>query len=420
MDINQSLQPIVASLVEGLKVSLEQELREQVNREVVEKIANTELGEIVQSVVTTQLESRLAKFNFEATTKEQLELILARLSKQINETVVTEANKQLLDSVNRRVAAIDLPTMINSMVINKLDHMITADAFPPSSIKHTSINFSGLTLTGDQIKGGIIENFGSTGIDDRTTNVQLTLMDHASAFEGPLWAPEIRAKGDLYVEGDLTADGDIVGNGADRLVEKTSVKVRESLNTELFDSYSSLIFRKITTDGIDLNRLTQNGREVINNNQLGYHITDSNLQRVGLVRDLQTAGETLLCDTVYVSGKRVGINTIDPGSTLTIWDEEVEIVANKRQQDTGYIGTSRRQNLILGSNNRDNIVLDPEGRVHIKQLMINKVPMSSAPVVPGYESTAGDIVWNEQPAPGQPIGWVCLGATRWAGFGRIE
>jgi hypothetical protein len=130
MDINQSLQPIVASLVEGLKVSLEQELREQVNREVVEKIANTELGEIVQSVVTTQLESRLAKFNFEATTKEQLELILARLSKQINETVVTEANKQLLDSVNRRVAAIDLPTMINSMVINKLDHMITADAFP--------------------------------------------------------------------------------------------------------------------------------------------------------------------------------------------------------------------------------------------------------------------------------------------------
>jgi hypothetical protein len=277
-----------------------------------------------------------------------------------------------------------------------------------------------LTLTGDQIKGGIIENFGSTGIDDRTTNVQLTLMDHASAFEGPLWAPEIRAKGDLYVEGDLTADGDIVGNGADRLVEKTSVKVRESLNTELFDSYSSLIFRKITTDGIDLNRLTQNGREVINNNQLGYHITDSNLQRVGLVRDLQTAGETLLCDTVYVSGKRVGINTIDPGSTLTIWDEEVEIVANKRQQDTGYIGTSRRQNLILGSNNRDNIVLDPEGRVHIKQLMINKVPMSSAPVVPGYESTAGDIVWNEQPAPGQPIGWVCLGATRWAGFGRIE
>lgn len=420
MDINQSLQPIVATLIEGLKVELEQELREQVNREVVEKIANTELTDIIQNIVASELEQRLINFNFEQTTRDQLELIVIRLTKQINEHVATEANRQLLDGVNKKLVSLDLPGLINNMVFNKIDHMVQGNAFPERSIPYASINFTGFTLTGDQIKGGIIEGFGSTGIDDRTTNIQLTLMDHASAFEGPLWAPEIRAKGALFVEGDLTADGDIIGSGVDRLIEKSAVKVRESLNAELFDSYSSLIFRKITTDGVDLNKLTQNGREVINGNQLGYHITDSNLQRVGLVRDLQTAGETLLCDTVYVSGKRVGINTIDPSSALSVWDEEVEIVTSKRQQDVGYFGTNRRQNLILGSNNRDNIVLDHEGNVHVKQLVVNKVSMSSAPIVPNYEGRAGEIVWNEQPAHGQPIGWVCLGSTRWAGFGKIE
>lgn len=420
MDINQNLQPIVASLIEGLKVNLEQEVRDQVNKEVVGKIANTELSEIIQTIVTAQLEQRLAKFNFEATTKEQLDLIVTRLSKQISENVAAEANKQLLNGVNSKLASIDLPGIINNMVVNKLEHMVHGGSFPERSIPLASINLTGLTLSGDQIKGGIIEGFGSTGIDDRTTNIQLTLMDHASAFEGPLWAPEIRAKGALFVEGDLTADGDITGSGVDRLIEKSAVRVRETLNAELFDSYSNLIFRKITTDGVDLDKLTQNGREVIKGSQLGYHITDSNLQRLGLVRDLQTAGETLLCDTVYVSGKRVGINTIDPSSALSIWDEEIEIVASKRQQDVGYLGTTRRQNLIVGSNSRDNIVLDPDGNVQIKKLVVNKVSMSSSPVVPNYESTIGTIVWNEQPANGQPIGWVCLGATRWAGFGKIE
>ena len=46
--------------------------------------------------------------------------------------------------------------------------------------------------------------------------------------------------------------------------------------------------------------------------------------------------------------------------------------------------------------------------------------MSSAATIPNYEDITGTIVWNESPMQGAPIGWVCLGGTRWAKFGEIN
>jgi len=422
MDINQSLQPIVANLIEGLKISLEQELREQVSKEVVEKVANTELGTIVQDIVTNQLESRLTKFNFEATTKEQLDLILARITKQINANVIDVANKQIADELAKKIASIDINTALGQMVKSKFDHMIGSQSFPEQSIPHTSINFNGIKFTGDNIRGGIIEDFGSTGIEDRSTHVQMTIMDHAVAFESAVFAPELQVKGNMCVDGELLLRGTI----SDRspalvdLVARTTQSVKANLDGQLFEGYSQLVHNKIKETGIDLNTITQDGKEIIKGNQLGYHITDSNLQRLGLVKDLQTQGETLLCDTLYTSSNRVGINTIDPTATLSIWDQEVEIVVNKLQQDTGYIGSARRQTIVLGSNNQKNLTLTPDGIVQVSSLLVGKVNMTSNFTVPNSEGEYGHIVWNENPSPGAYIGWVCLGSSRWAGFGKIE
>jgi hypothetical protein len=138
------------------------------------------------------------------------------------------------------------------------------------------------------------------------------------------------------------------------------------------------------------------------------------------VNDLQTSGENLLVDTLYITSKRVGINTIEPSWALSIWDEEVELAFSKRSQDTAYINTPRNQTLVLGSNNRQNLVLNPDGSVDIDNLRVGNVPMSSATAIPNYNSITGTIVWNESPGPGGAVGWVCLGGTRWAKFGIIE
>jgi hypothetical protein len=50
-----------------------------------------------------------------------------------------------------------------------------------------------------------LKNFGSTGIDDRATQVQMTLMDQAVAFERAVWTPSAIIKGKLTVEGELSS-----------------------------------------------------------------------------------------------------------------------------------------------------------------------------------------------------------------------
>jgi hypothetical protein len=422
MDINEQLQPIVASIIDSLKGTIEAELRDQISNEIVAKIANTEFDSVVQRLVEQQIRTRLDQFNFVSTSDEQLQKIIAQLTDQINKNLVTTANQQISSYINQKLAAVDLSTVVSGLVQNKISGLLQNQQFPEKSISHTSVDFSGLRLTGDQIQGGIITNFGSTGIEDLSTKVQMTLMDQATAFEGPVWAPSVKVKGDVSLDGRLIINGEVAADaqGFIKLVEQTSQAVKTLLTDDLFLGFSDIIFKKMQTDGIDLDKITQDGKEVIKGNQLGYHIIDTNIRRLGIVNDLQTSGENLLSDTLYVTKGRIGVNTIDPGAALAVWDQEVEVTVSKQSQDTGYVGTPRSQRLILGSNNKQNIILETDGSVEIENLRVGNVPMSSASVIPNYPSITGTIVWNESPQPGGPVGWICLGATRWAKFGTIE
>jgi hypothetical protein len=420
MDINQQLQPIVTSLLDSLKGSIEAELRNKISDEVVKTIANTEVTAIVERIITQRLNERVAEFNIEAKTKQQLEQTLTQITNQLSTSLAKSANEQITAEIARRVAVMDIGPIIQSIVENKINNLVQTGAFGKESIDHSSINFKGFKFSGDVVKGGIIENFGSTGIDDRATQVQMTLMDQAVAFEKAVWTPSAIIKGKLTVEGDLVVLGDIDSNSpaANTLADMAVEKIKA--DTELLELHSDAMLASIGQKGIDLKRITQDGREIINGNQLGYHITDSNLQRVGMLRDLQTQGEALLSDTLYVTGKRVGINTIEPSAVFVIWDEEIELVITKHSSDTGYIGMPRFQRLVLGANNKDNLILDTDGSVEIENLRVGNTPMSSATAAPDYNAITGTIVWNENPAQGGPVGWICLGATRWAKFGIIE
>ena len=420
MDINQQLQPVVTSLLDSLKGSIEAELRNKISDEVVKTIANTEVNIIVERIITQRLNERVAEFNIETKTRQQLEQTLTQITNQLSTSLAKSANEQITAEVARRVAVMDIGPIIQGIVENKINNLVQTGAFGKESIDHSSINFKGFKFSGDVVKGGIIENFGSTGIDDRATQVQMTLMDQAVAFEKAVWTPSAIIKGKLTVEGDLVVLGNIDSNSpaANTLANMAVEKIKA--DTELLELHSDTMLASIGKKGIDLKRITQDGREIVNGNQLGYQITDSNLQRVGMLRDLQTQGEAILSDTLYVTGKRVGINTIEPSAVFVVWDEEVELVITKHSSDTGYIGMPRFQRLVLGANNKDNLILDTDGSVEIENLRVGNTPMSSATAIPDYNAITGTIVWNENPAQGGPVGWICLGATRWAKFGIIE
>jgi hypothetical protein len=422
MDINASIQPIIASMVNDLKATMQKELKEQVSADVVKTLATTELTSIITGLITNQIQARVDKFDFNKVSELELQKIVQALTNQINKTLTDSANAQISNYIKQRLVQVDLHDSIQQVIRTSLGDTLTAGSFPEASIPHTSVDFKGFKITGDSVKGGIIGNFGSTGIEDRASRVALTLMDQASAFEGPIWAPSALIKGNITIDGTLIVNGDIATDTPvfDKLIDHTCQQVRDNLNTELFDGFSHTIFDKIREQGLDLNKITQNSKEVVNGNRLGYHIVDTNIQRVGVLNDLQTSGENLFVDTLYVTSRRVGINTMEPSWALTVWDEEIELAFSKKSQDTAYINTPRNQRLILGSNNKQNLILNPDGSVDVDNLRVGNVPMSSATAIPNYNAITGTIVWNESPAAGGPIGWVCLGATRWAKFGIIE
>ena len=353
------------------------------------------------------------------------------LVKEITERVIAETQKQILADVQDAIARFDIKSAINEQVRQHLSSSVQNMTFPQASIPATAINFKDFKFSGDVLEGGIVSKFGSTGIEDLATKIQMTVMDHALVCEQGLHTPSIAIKGNAVIDNDLTVKGNLIIDGViptestvfqklvEHSTEKTSKKIKEDLDATWFLKYSGLVEEKIQENGLDLDRITQGGKEVIFGPTLGYHIVDSNLKRVGQLTDLQTLGDTYLSETVWVAGKRLGINTMEPSATFVVWDEEVEMIVCKKSKDHGYIGTPRRQNLILGSNNHDNIVLDVEGRTTIKHLRIGGNPISSEPSQPKMQSVKGHVVFNSEPAIGQPVGWVCLGESRWAEFGKI-
>lgn len=422
MDINQQLQPIVASLIDGLKANLEQELHDKISAEVVQSIAKAEIQSLVTKQIQEQIAQRLSSFDFSGVGQAQVDKVMTQVTDSVTKSMSALANKQVTDYISTKLGQIDLNTIVSTIVDNRVAQMVKTQQFPEQSIPLASINLTGFAISGDQVKGGIIEQFGSIGIEDRATHIQMTLMDHATAFEGPIWAPSAIVKGNLTVEGTLQIKGDVDADTTlfTKLVTAAGEIVKADLNTELFTGFSNIIFNKIQVEGLDLDRITQGGKDVVKGNQLGYHIVDTNIQRLGIVRDFQTQGENLLSGTLYVTNGRIGVNTTEPSSALAVWDEEVEITASKRSQDRGFVGTIRRQELVLGSNGKENIVLDVEGGTRVKTLTIDNVHMSSSRSTPNFEGKHGQIIWSETPELGNPIGWVCLGGARWAKFGRLE
>ena len=127
----------------------------------------------------------------------------------------------------------------------------------------------------------------------------------------------------------------------------------------------------------------------------------------------------MLDSTLYVSQKRVGINTLEPSYALTVWDGEIEVAINKINQQRAFVGTHRPIAVTLGSNSKDNISLDIDGSVTINDLRLGAVPIGTASSIPNWEGRSGEILFNDSPQVGQPIGWVCLGGHRWGTFGLV-
>jgi hypothetical protein len=421
MDIDQHVNQIVQNLVAEITTKVQQQAAAAVDAKISEILSAIDTTAVLAEQLNRKIEERLSRLPIDAKT------IQAELTTRVN-TLATDLASQVqnksiqiaTDAIQQQVNAVNFQELCQSALIATIQ--ANKFVFPNDSVPASAVDVAGLRLSGENITGGIIKDFGSTGIDDKATACQLSIFDDVTVIENNLLIKDLTVKGTATIEGDLVVTGRVPEDSSMflNLVDSVSLQVKNALNHDVFSGFSDLVFKQIRENGLDLNKITLNGTEIVNGGNLSNNITFSNLQRVGTLSELRVGGESLLSQTLYTTNKRVGINTVEPAHALSIWDQEIEFGFSKRETNVAVFETPRNQQLIISTNGKNNLTVLPTGGVTVDKISIGATTLTSASVPPNYDAAHGAIVFNSSPTLGGPLGWISLGGARWANFGFID
>ena len=289
-----------------------------------------------------------------------------------------------------------------------------------STIDLNSLIVSHIDSSIDRWQDRLKKDFSTAGIVDQATVRQLTVMDGVVVVESDFVSDSAEIQKDIKVNGstvtkNLVVTGSInVDNSAwSELSDYISKKTLDNITEQWRNKLVNEVVEISKTKGIDFSSVTIAGKPLVEGNRLSSEIKESSLETVGKLNELNVRGTAIMNNTMHVHNKRVGINTDTPEMALSVWDEEVALIAGKLSKQQAYIGTARLQNLSIGTNRIPQIEIDIDGLTTIKQLRIGRHRISHSAEVPGYSGTRGDIVFNANPTPDSPFAWTCLGSFQW-------
>lgn len=421
MNIDDQVNNIVQNVVAEITTKIQAQALDAITKQVADAVNSIDLNALVSDRLNQLLGAKVNQLPIDTKTIESsMSTRVEELAQNLYTTVQNKSVDIATNTINSYVSKIDFYDLCQTTLLTAMTN--STFTFPKDSIPAAAVQKNGFILSGDNIVGGIIKNFGSTGIDDKATDCRLTILDEITVVENNLLTKDLTVKGSTIIEGDLTVSGSVDATSPFylNLVTDATNNIRTGLNAELFQSFSDILFQQIRTHGLDLTKLTFGGKTIIDGQSLNNEITQSNLQKVGTLRELQVTGEVLLSQSLYTTTKRVGVNTIEPSQALSVWDEEIEVGIGKLSNNKAVIGTPRSQTLVVSSNGKDNLVLTPDGAVEMNTIKLGHVSLASSLTPPADTRPKGAIVFNANPSVGGPLGWVSLGNAQWANFGIID
>lgn len=338
----------------------------QMDKQFIESIAG-KINEATQAMVEQTIEKMLTD-----------QIWIDKLEQMVSQRIV--------DKVSRQINSIDVNLAIKNVILENKEQLLRE----------------------------LASDFSSNGISDTAKDTQLTVMNDAVVVEKELYTTDLVVENDASIKGDLQVNGDLAIKGrvnvdnaswqelASHIEDNAYSRVKEHVENDMVNTVLDQ-----AKQGIDFDNVTINGEYLVASGRLSNAITKSNLQEIGNLIALKVS------DTFVAKNKRVGINTSQPDSALTIWDEEVSLTQGKHSLNTGFIGTSKKQDLVIGTNRQAQLKISSETGVWVEKLTINKNSISHGTGVPNYSGTKGDIVFNINHKPDTPFAWICLGNFRW-------
>ena len=336
--------------------------------------------------------------------------------KQTIDQAVQDNILSAIHSLGRDPAWVEkIERMVNQAMVQRVVAGLSAIDVNGTICQRVDENMRDLSTT-------IVQKLQTPGIQDHAQQLELTVMDENVVVEHCLTANNIDVVTSATIK-DLSVTGSINTDNRSwqTLSEDISEKTLNLLTNKWRDSLISDVEDKIRERGIDFAQVQIDGVRVIEGDTLSRKITNSNLQRVGALKDLTVTGEAHIYNTVSVLNKRLGVNTQEPEMALSVWDEEVSILAGKFKDRSAYIGTGRAQNLVLGVNRTPAVEIDIDGVTAIKKLRVGVHRISHGTEVPNYAGTKGDVVFNANPTINDNVfAWQCLGGFKWKIIRSVE
>jgi hypothetical protein len=341
------------------------------------------------------------------------------LTKLVEEQIEKSVNEQVLNTIQHLGKDPAWVEKIEQMVNQAMVRRVVAGL---SSVDVSGMIRQRVDENMTDLDGKVAKRLQTLGIQDHAQQPELTVLDENVVVENCLTANRIDVVGSAKIK-ELTVTGSINTDNRSwqTLSDAISEKTLDRLTTEWKQSLIEDVESKIREHGIAFSEVQIDGVRVVAGDTLSRKIINSNIQSLGALKELKVTGEAHIYDTVSVLNKRLGINTQEPEMALSVWDEEVSILAGKFKDKSAYIGTGRAQNLVLGVNRTPAVEIDIDGTTAIKKLRVGVHRIGHGTEVPNYAGTKGDIVFNANPSVNDNVfAWQCLGGFKWKIIRSIE
>ena len=177
----------------------------------------------------------------------------------------------------------------------------------------------------------------------------------------------------LYVKNIVTENGSLDSIGDWRYNSEVDLNGK-GLTWSWGDNATKLIFRpgnrlwsNANIDLADGAAFSIGDTPVITADSLGDTIVNSYLTSVGTLNDLRVSGDVELSEFVFINSiyNRIGIGTEEPNASLSILDNNVEIILGSPQPDAAFIGTYTNHDVGIVTDNTVRINVKANGDVII-------------------------------------------------------
>jgi|TARA_B110000211_G_scaffold114195_1_gene132435 hypothetical protein len=394
---------------------VDEEVKRTVQLEVSSALNNTEWLGGLESKIITHVQDRItARFSNIQTVPDLVETVKSSVNKLFEEGFVPDIdhmvdNVLLVQAVDQAIEKLISKTVddlvFDKKWIEKIHNQIARDA-------------------GDRIRKGLQEEdvYGilrnvvleNTSLINEDLDRELVIENGIVVVQKHLATETLNTDSDVNVGGALVVEGDLAVKGRislsnpsfKELSDVIEINAINALKKDFINETSNNIREQIQ-DGLNVKNILVRGESLVDNDTLSSGITKTSIEQVGTLKDL-SVGSVLTANNT-----RVGINTNAPTSALSVWDNEVTIDIGKRSQNTAQLGTNKAQDLVLVTNNKEQLKIDKDGVTWINKLNVGRNSISHDNSTPGYSGTKGDIVFNTAYVPGGTFAWLCLGAFRW-------